>query len=375
MRKILLGLSITAAALMASSQYEVGAGFGRHAVSKSPIEAYNFLNIRVGKYLDNNNVARLEFERSENILNDHDNISRALLNLEHDFSLENSKLVPYGFLGAGYQWVSGSYDNSPVADLGLGVKYPLSDKIKTFLEFRGLRDFHNNDNHFGVIAGFALGFGNTSKPAAPVSQTETVVDSDNDGIVDNIDKCPNTPQGVKVNENGCPLDSDHDGVYDNVDKCPNTPAGVSVNVNGCPIDSDNDGVADYLDKCPNTPAGVKVDKNGCPVVFNFDITFDNDSAVIKPQFMKKVQEFAQFLKSNPAYNAEIQGYTDSKGSESYNQKLSERRAKAVYNALINLGVSKDRLKYKGYGEANPIASNDTPDGRAKNRRVIAVLSY
>jgi outer membrane protein OmpA-like peptidoglycan-associated protein len=92
-------------------------------------------------------------------------------------------------------------------------------------------------------------------------------DSDHDGVVDKLDKCPETPKGVKVDKNGCPIDSDGDGVPDYLDKCPNTPKGTKVDKKGCPLplDSDGDGIADDLDKCPNTPKGVKVDKNGCPI--------------------------------------------------------------------------------------------------------------
>ncbi len=89
-------------------------------------------------------------------------------------------------------------------------------------------------------------------------------DSDKDGVKDNIDLCPDTPQGVKVDEFGCPIDSDKDGVPDYLDKCVNSPVGVSVDKFGCPIDSDKDGVPDYLDKCPNTPINIVVDANGCP---------------------------------------------------------------------------------------------------------------
>ena len=90
-------------------------------------------------------------------------------------------------------------------------------------------------------------------------------DADGDGVPDKMDKCANTPAGVKVDATGCPLDSDRDGVADYQDKCANTPAGVTVDSTGCPVDSDKDGVADYLDKCANTPAGVKVDASGCPI--------------------------------------------------------------------------------------------------------------
>ncbi len=88
-------------------------------------------------------------------------------------------------------------------------------------------------------------------------------DEDKDGVPDYLDKCPNTPKGVNVDENGCPRDLDGDGVADYLDKCPNTPAGVKVDASGCALDTDGDGVADYLDKCPDTPAGSKVDATGC----------------------------------------------------------------------------------------------------------------
>jgi len=90
-------------------------------------------------------------------------------------------------------------------------------------------------------------------------------DSDKDGVSDEMDQCPDTPKGIKVDDQGCPIDSDGDGVPDSLDKCPDTQKGVKVDSSGCPIDSDSDGVADYLDKCPNTPRSVKVDKDGCPI--------------------------------------------------------------------------------------------------------------
>ncbi len=109
------------------------------------------------------------------------------------------------------------------------------------------------------------------------------------------------------------------------------------------IDSDGDGVPDYFDKCPNTPKGVKVDKNGCGVCFNFDITFDTNSAKIKPEFLPKIKKFAKFLKEHPDIKAEIQGYTDNKRKYSYNTILSQKRAKAVYEMFIKLGVNKNQL--------------------------------
>jgi len=120
---------------------------------------------------------------------------------------------------------------------------------------------------------------------------------------------------------------------------------------------------------------MKVDQNGCAISYNFGINFDNDSAKIKPQYTQKIEKFAEFLKKHPDVKAEIQGYTDNKGSEKYNLILSQKRAKAVYEALIKLGVNKNQLTWAGYGEKNPIASNDTAEGRAKNRRVVAKIIY
>jgi len=405
MKKFIAGISLAVATLLAAD-YQFGLGVGRHNVSKSPIDTYNFLNLRLGKYLPNNNVLRGEFEFAVpdvEIKNFDSGTSllRGIVNLEHDFILENSKLVPYIFGGAGVQGVGGNYPDSLIADIGLGAKYEVKNNLGLFLEGRALRAFHNNDNHYGVLGGLVYSFG--GEKAAPVatkpadSDGDGVVDSqdkcpntpagvkvdtqgcpldtDGDGVADYLDKCPNTPAGVSVDAKGCPVDSDNDGVADYLDKCPNTPAGVSVDANGCPVDSDNDGVADYLDKCPNTPAGFKVDKNGCAISYNFMINFDTNSAEIKPEYMERIRKFAEFLKNHPNVKAEIQGYTDNRGSYSYNVKLSQRRAKAVYDALIKLGVPKDQIKWAGYGPNNPIASNDTPEGRAKNRRVVAIIIY
>lgn len=222
-------------------------------------------------------------------------------------------------------------------------------------------------------------------------------DSDGDGVIDDLDKCPGTPKGVKVDKAGCPLDSDGDGVADYLDKCPGTPKGVKVDKAGCPLDTDGDGVADYLDKCPDTPKGVKVDKAGCPLDSDGDgvpdyldkcpdtlkgapvnsvgcwvirdLKFDYDKADIKAQYYGRLDEGVKILELNPKVKVEIQGHTDSAGSDAYNQGLSERRAAAVRDYLISKGIKADRLTMRGYGESKPIATNETPEGRAENRRV------
>ncbi|MGA7180038.1 MAG: OmpA family protein [Thiobacillaceae bacterium] len=184
-----------------------------------------------------------------------------------------------------------------------------------------------------------------------------------------------------------PVDSDGDGVPDSLDKCPNTPAGVKVDAQGCPLDSDGDGVPDYLDKCPNTPAGAKVDAQGCPLpvaqaapvpapapkkLVLEGVNFDNDKATLHPEALATLDRAAVALKEWGDVKVEIAGYTDSRSTNQHNMKLSQRRAEAVRDYLISKGVDADRLTAKGYGDSRPIADNDTEEGRLKNRRVELV---
>jgi OOP family OmpA-OmpF porin len=199
------------------------------------------------------------------------------------------------------------------------------------------------------------------------------IDSDGDGVPDYKDKCPGTPKGVKVDNKGCPLDSDGDGVPDRLDKCPNTPKGVKVDKVGCPLDGDDDGVADYLDKCPNTPKGATVNSVGCWVIKG--ILFDYNKADIKPEYQDRVDNAVRILNLNPTMKVEIDGHTDGIGSDAYNQPLSEKRAEAVKDALVAAGIEKSRITARGFGKQQPIATNETPEGRAKNRRIkVKILS-
>ena len=178
-----------------------------------------------------------------------------------------------------------------------------------------------------------------------------------------------------------PPDADHDGVPDSSDKCPNTPAGVAVDQNGCPLDADNDGVPDSLDKCPNTPAGVKVDETGCAVRlaaekdFTLKVDFASGSATINGDITGGVlADVAALLKQYPESTVRIEGYTDDRGSAASNKSLSQKRAEAVAKVLVDkLSIDTARVSAKGFGEANPVASNKTAEGREQNRRVVAVV--
>jgi OOP family OmpA-OmpF porin len=141
-------------------------------------------------------------------------------------------------------------------------------------------------------------------------------------------------------------------------------------------DLDGDGVLNERDKCPNTRPGAVVDLDGCEVeaVIELDgVHFDFDKATLRPEAMVILNEAAALLSKHEKVVVEVAGHTDSVGSEAYNQGLSERRANAVRDYLASKGIRASRLSAKGYGELRPIASNDTDEGRAENRRVEMVV--
>ena len=380
----LVACSLLAGSLAAdTNKYEVGVlGNYEFLDQDYPIKTnLKSWGVRANYRMWDNILLGLEFDKSEKKEFKNDatlktDLKRYFLNGIYEVDIDKS-YTPYALLGVGYQDIkedSNSFDDGIVAQLGAGWKFKLLDFLNAFVEAKYIRDFKNTDDNFAIGAGLSIPFGYETPAPAPAPKP---ADSDNDGVPDTLDQCPNTPAGAKVDANGCCVDSDNDGVPDYKDKCPGTPAGVEVDENGCKLvkDSDGDGVVDELDKCPNTPKGVVVDKVGCPVVFNLQINFDFNSAKVKPEYLPKIKEVVEFLKAHPAYKAEIQGHTDSIGSAAYNKKLSERRAKAVYDIMVKMGIDPDRLTYVGYGEEMPIADNSTPEGRAKNRRVEVHILY
>jgi outer membrane protein OmpA-like peptidoglycan-associated protein len=196
-------------------------------------------------------------------------------------------------------------------------------------------------------------------------------DTDGDGIADKDDACPNVA-GLAAFK-GCP-DTDKDGIADKDDKCP-TVAGPKEN-GGCPIlDADKDGVPDSQDDCP-TVAGPASNK-GCPEVIESlkiqarSVFFDKNKSTFKSgdaDTIASLDAMREILRNYPNTKFSIEGNTDSDGSNAFNQKLSEDRANAVRNALIEKGVKPENLVVVGVGETKPIASNKTKEGKAQNRR-------
>jgi outer membrane protein OmpA-like peptidoglycan-associated protein len=210
------------------------------------------------------------------------------------------------------------------------------------------------------------------------------VDTDGDGITDDIDRCPDTPRGVQVDSLGCPLDLDWDTVPDYKDKCPKTPRGAIVDTVGCPLDGDKDGVYDGLDRCPNTPPGVEVDSVGCPIVkelkkgesISITVHFESCEWTVTEQAAKDLEIGLQLLKAYPEMRVVIEGHTDDRPPVGEcarrvknNTELSILRAKAVKDWYVKQGIDPSRMETIGYGETRPRDTNQTPEGRANNRRI------
>jgi len=260
-----------------------------------------------------------------------------------------NNFTPYWLIGAGentFEEFSADRDESFV-NYGLGFKYAFNEAVSLRSDVRGITSLDEEKTDVALTLGLQFLFGGSSAPApAPA-----ILDADNDGVVDSLDNCVSTP------------------------------AGVEVDTNGCALDSDNDGVANYKDSCPGTEAGAKVDAEGCYIILTetreieLQVNFANNSVAVPAEYFSEIEAVANFLTAYPVTEVVVEGYTDSRGAADYNQSLSKQRALAVAGVLVNnFSIVSSRVSAVGYGEANPIASNETAEGRSDNRRVVAVIS-
>ena len=317
------------------------------------------------------------------------NVWRVALNGLYEYDKVGS-VIPLAKAGIGYENMSDNYTtttgnaNSVFVDAGVGAKISFTDNIALKLEAVYMLK-HNNaryDSNLAILAGLNIAFGAKSVPAvaaaAVVAAAVVDGDDDNDGVLNSMDKCPTTAAGVAVDADGCKMDGDDDkdGVLNSMDKCPTTEAGTTVDADGCKVDGDDDkdGVLNSKDICPNTPAGDAVNSDGCSKTVNLNVNFENDSYEIKGDAVPDIDNYANFLTTYTNYSAKIIGYTDSRGSASHNQKLSENRANAVKQMLQDKGVNANQLSSAGMGESNFVADNATKEGRAQNRRIEAELT-
>lgn len=248
--------------------------------------------------------------------------------------------TPLAKIGVGYETIDtrlGRNRDGAFLNAGIGAKIPFNDAIALKLEaIYMLKNNHSNmDSNLAMLAGLNFAFGPKSQP-----QPEPTPEP--------------KPQPKPVDG-----DDDKDGVLNSVDKCPNTKAGAKVDARGCEI---------------ALPKVIETKAEACPPKINLHINFKFDSSVIDEESKPRVTKFSEFLKCSKEYKAEIIGHTDSVGTDAYNQKLSQRRADAVRNELVKDGVAADRVTTTAKGESEPIATNKTREGRAENRRIEAQLT-
>lgn len=344
-----------------------------------------------------------------------------------DKPLSNSdKLLLEATFAANIKLLSDKHFFTPFLVGGIGASkygpyYAAFIPVGFGLQFKIARDFYLQTNSqyripvtasseyhiyhsFGIVAPLK-----DRKAPEPVVVPVVILDRDNDGIMDSVDRCPDTA-GL-ANLMGCP-DRDGDGIADDQDKCPDEAGlakyegcpipdtdGDGINdeedrcVNekgvaryqGCPIpDTDKDGINDEEDKCPSRfgPAS----NSGCPEIAKAviekvsfaakNVFFSTGSYKLLPKSYKSLDEVAKLMGEDESLMIDIDGHTDSQGSSESNQVLSDNRAGAVKEYLVKKGVDASRLKATGYGEDKPVADNKTAAGRAKNRRTeMTVRNY
>lgn len=311
----------------------------------------------------------------------------------------------YGKWDAG---LNGSYDGKInwAAYVPVGGGLQLNMNSKSYLLFQANYRWSPTIAHLDNNMFYSIGF---IKPLRKKTKTPPPPpDRDNDGVVDSLDACPDTPglislkgcpdkdgDGIADKDDkcptvagiakyqGCPIpDTDKDGINDEEDKCP-TVAGVAK-YQGCPVpDTDKDGINDEQDKCPTIP-GV-ASQQGCPEIseevtktVNFaakNVYFATGSAKLLSKSFKPLDEVVKILNDKPGLKLKIDGHTDNVGSDELNMKLSTSRADAVKTYLEGKGVSRDRLITEGFGETTPVTDNKTAAGRTLNRRVEMKVFY
>ena len=234
-----------------------------------------------------------------------------------------ARLRPYAVVGAGYFSMDpnrngGEKQEDTTVNAGMGVRWMLTSRFSASLDARTIYNVDKSNNDTIAYLGLNYYLGNVTP--APVPQPTACPDSDGDGVCDEFDACLGTPPNTRVDSTGCPIP-----------------------------------VAQV--------ASIKLKVN-----------FAFDSDVVQEKFFADLGELADFLKRFDQVDVSIDGHTDSVGDETYNQQLSQRRSQAVVDMLVNTyGIDASRLKAMGFGESDPVASNDTAEGRAENRRVMASL--
>ena len=252
----------------------------------------------------------------------------------------------------------------------------MSDKCpntppNTTVDFKGCT-VDNNQDGIPDINEQCLGNPNSIR----VGTGGCIPDTDGDGINDDKDQCPNSAKNIPIDETGCMVDFDKDGIGDLNDQCIGTLTGAITDSKGCEIDSDHDGVTNSKDLCNNTAKNTIINIVGCKkderLVLK-GVNFASASDTLLPKSLQQLETIVTTLKHHPKINIEVIGHTDNKGKKALNLALSHRRATMVKNYFIRKGLNKDHITAVGYGESQPISSNQTEQGRNDNRRVELMI--
>jgi OOP family OmpA-OmpF porin len=266
-------------------------------------------------------------------------ITRIFSNVVKEYPMSDNSSF-YALIGAGVELFSNEAfknENGLFGNYGVGYKYTFNNDMALKFDLRHLIETDHGDNNLLYTLGLAIPFGKKAAPVAAAPLQESVEAQEEQSVASSQEEQSSQSQAV------------------------------------ADVDSDNDGVMDSVDQCPNSEPEAVVDATGCAINVNLKVLFGFDKANIKDSYDSKISGFADILKKYPMIKTKLSAHTDSIGDENYNLKLSQERADAVKQALINLGIEDSRITTKGYGETKPVANNATPEGRAQNRRVEATV--
>jgi OOP family OmpA-OmpF porin len=268
---------------------------------------------------------------------------------------QRSEFTPFIIVGGGgvYNDIAGTDNDELTPFLNLGIGFTKSifgfDNLRVRGELRAVYDdFQDGQTDFRAGLGLEMGLGKAPAKEPEVIIREVQVEVPVEKIV--IQEVP--VERIVIKEVPAPA-----------------PAPEVVPVS---VDDDEDGVVNERDKCPNTLKGARVDGNGCVIEQTLtirDITFENNSARLTANAQRLMENVVAFLRSDSTARISISGHTDSVASDAYNMKLSRSRANEVRDYLVGYGIDASRLEAAGYGESRPVATNATAEGRELNRRV------
>lgn len=341
------------------------------------------LGVEYGYRFDKNWAARLELTALEidyvNGSSTEDDDSGVMFGVDAMYFMADDLLYLFG--GIKQQNLD---ENYTLGNIGLGKHWHVTDRVKIITEVAAYQDFDESYNDYSFKLGLSIPFGGSTSSSNYANNDTGTVDTDGDGVANQNDRCPNTPAGTQVDANGCAMESDddQDGVMNSADQCPNTPRGAQVDAQGCEIkDSDMDGVNDANDECAGTPRGDKVDAQGCTIFDEEEVSitmrvlFDSESAVVKQPNDPEIQALADFMKRFGSTSATIEGHTSAPGTEEYNMNLSQARADAFKDVMVNrYGIDPSRLNTQGYGETQLLDTDNDAEAHRVNRRISVSIT-